>query len=145
MGAPWSMRFTGTIGYAASVAGWVPIVVEYRNLSGAAAVDLHWMGPGVTPGPVPDTRLSPRFDLVTSTSVRDTASTAPTTRIEYGDYPYLGLVTATTEDFMAGGLNLRHETSFEAPGTGYLRRTSRRLPSGAGSQVSRVRLSGRGS
>ncbi|MEI2639416.1 MAG: hypothetical protein V9F03_10520, partial [Microthrixaceae bacterium] len=34
-----------------------------------------------------------------------------------------------------GGLNLRTETSYETPGAGFLRRTSRRLPTGAGSQV----------
>ena len=122
------------VGFYAPAAKRYSITVEYKNTSGPAKIDLFWSGPGVS-GPVPQGNLSPRFDLVTSASVRDTQGSAPTTRIEYGDFPYLGLVTATTEDHMVGGLNLRTETSFEAPGAGYLRRTSKRLPSGADSQV----------
>ena len=82
------------VGFYAPAAKRYSVTVEYKNTSGPAKVDLFWSGPGVS-GPVPQGNLSPRFDLVTSTSVRENPSSVPTTRIEYGDHPYLGLPTAT--------------------------------------------------
>jgi hypothetical protein len=77
------------VGFYAPAAKRYSITVEYKNTSGPAKIDLFWSGPGVS-GPVPQGNLSPRFDLVTSTSVRESPSSVPTTRIEYGDHPIWG-------------------------------------------------------
>jgi RHS repeat-associated protein len=111
----------------------VPIEMHYRDRGGDGNVDLHWIKPGGTLERVPSARFTPDYGLVTSVSKRTTsASVASTTQTEY-QYPHLGLPTATVVD--SGGAALRTETSYESLGSGYIRRTSMRLPTGASSQV----------
>ena len=78
---------------------------------------------------VPGTNLDPAYGLVTTTTVEDATSGSPskTTRTDYAN-PENRLATAVVAD--PDGLALRTETGYEAPGSGYLRRTSRTLPAG---------------
>jgi RHS repeat-associated protein len=80
--------------------------------------------------------LAPRLGLPTTVTVEDSGGSAPsqTTRTVYSDAaagisPVLGLATATVED--PGGLALTTRTGYESVGTGYVRRLSRTMPSGA--------------
>ncbi len=86
---------------------------------------------GSTPLPViPNSVLDPNYGLVTSSTDPD----GKVSQTQYSDAtvgPELGLPTATVTD--PGGLALTTRTSYEAPGTGFLRRTATTLPSGASS------------
>lgn len=77
---------------------------------------------------VPDSVLSPNYGLVTSATDPD----GKVVRTRYGDGvvgPELSLPTAVVND--PNGLALTTRTSYEAPGSGFLRRTASTLPSGA--------------
>ncbi|MGI8686072.1 MAG: PA14 domain-containing protein [Acidimicrobiales bacterium] len=108
-------------------AGWHRFRVDYHDTGGLAQLELRWSGPGAS-GTVPGANLRPRYGLVTSTTDAD-GNRAET---EYAR-PEYGLATATVVD--PSGLNLRSTTTYEAPGTGYLRRTERTLPKGAATKV----------
>ncbi|MDJ0336717.1 PA14 domain-containing protein [Cryobacterium sp. PH31-O1] len=112
------------------------IRVEYFDLTGAARLELHWVLPGGTTQLIPGSALTPDYGLATATltddaapvgvaGVSDTQVPDLATAAEYAN-PWLGEATATIVD--PAGLNLRTETTFEALGSGYLRRTSKRLP-----------------
>ncbi|MBG6213245.1 MULTISPECIES: PA14 domain-containing protein, partial [unclassified Cryobacterium] len=112
------------------------IRVEYFDLTGAARLELHWVLPDGTTQLVPGSALTPDYGLATATltddaapvgvaGVSDTQVPDLATAAEYAN-PWLGEATATIVD--PAGLNLRTETTFEALGSGYLRRTSKRLP-----------------
>jgi RHS repeat-associated protein len=77
---------------------------------------------------VPNSVLDPNYGLLTSATDAD----GKVTQTQYGNAtigPELGLPTATITD--PGGLALTTRTSYEAPGTGFLRRTATTLPSNA--------------
>lgn len=126
--------------------GPVRIRVDYVNTGGPGSLSLQWSGPGVSAGPIPDTALSPDYGLVTSTTVADDVPTTipagtpavspsqvPAQRsvTAYGASPWLGQPTTVTED--PAGLALTTTTSYEAPGTGFGRRTGRWLPAASAS------------
>jgi YD repeat-containing protein len=96
-----------------------------------AGITLSWTPPGAASVQIPMSVLGPAYGLVTTT--QDAA--LKKTKTEYAN-PELGLVTASVIDPDAGGLALRSTTTFETPGTGYLRRTARTLPKGAATTVS---------
>jgi RHS repeat-associated protein len=80
--------------------------------------------------------LAPRLGLPTTVTVEDSGGSAPsqTTRTLYSDAaagisPVLGIATGTVQD--PAGLALTTKTGYESVGTGYLRRLSRSMPSGA--------------
>lgn len=120
------------------------IRIDYINAGGPGSLSVSWSGP-VPAGPVPDSALSPDYNLVTSTTTDDqapptvpagTPSVSPaqvpaqTTRTGYGSSPWLGQATTVTED--PTGLALTTTTAYETPGTGFGRRTGRWLPAAAG-------------
>ncbi len=119
------------------------IRVEYLQATGPSRVSLHWIQPSGTYGIIPGQYLTPDYGLTSSSSMEDAAPAAAgvlpnatgqvVSKTEY-QTPWLGLATAQVTD--PAGLNLREETTFEALGSGYLRRTGRMLPgavaSGAG-------------
>ncbi|MCT9819293.1 PA14 domain-containing protein [Microbacterium sp. W1N] len=115
------------------------IRVEYYDLTGAGTLQLKWATP-TNPAYtiVPGTALRPDYGNVTTTTTDDSAPAgasglsnelAPslTTATAY-EYPWLGLATSTTVDPGAGKLNLTTSTTFEAPGSKWLRRLTKTLP-----------------
>jgi RHS repeat-associated protein len=117
----------------------VPIVIDFQDDVGAALLTLQWKRPSqTTMQTVPGSALLPNYSLsTTERSMVAGTGAAPvwsTTQTNYS-HPFLGLVASTVQD--PGGLALTSTSSFEAPGAvgGYLRRTAKTLPSGAGSQV----------
>lgn len=72
--------------------------------------------------------LKPDYNLPTTTRVFDSQTQDLTTTSNYGPNPEYGLLNSTTAD--AGGLNLTTSLGYEAPGTGFLRQTSKTLPGG---------------
>ncbi|MGH2773498.1 MAG: PA14 domain-containing protein, partial [Actinomycetota bacterium] len=106
------------------------IRVDYRETTGTAGLQVLWVLPGTYNAiPIPGSALVPSYGLVTSSTDPD----GKTTSTEYSDVtagigPELGLATATVAD--PSGLALRTSTGFEAPGTGFLRRTNKTLPAG---------------
>jgi RHS repeat-associated protein len=114
-------------------AGRHRIRVDYRHDSGDAQFGLRWAPPaaaaasGATEGAVPSSRLSPRYNLTTTSTDAD----GRVSKTEY-ERPELGLATASIAD--PGGLSLRSTTTYEpASTTTFHRRTSRTLPKGASS------------
>lgn len=70
--------------------------------------------------------LKPGYGLTTSTTVYDAALGNRTSTIDYGDNPEYGLVQSATID--PDGLNLTSSATYETPGNGFLRQTSKQLP-----------------
>ncbi|MGK2958238.1 MAG: PA14 domain-containing protein, partial [Acidimicrobiales bacterium] len=99
------------------------IRIDFVDVGGNAHMYMMWKAPGQPAEVVPNSLLSPRLGLVTS-------STSPEGRVSKTNYqyPYLGLATQQIADH--GGLGLTTSTGYEAPGVGFLRRTSRTLPAG---------------
>lgn len=108
-------------------AGWHRFALDYHDTGGGASLQLLWSGPGGS-GTVPGANLRPRYGLVTSVTDADGNRSAT----EYAR-PEYGLATATVIDPV--GLALRSTTTYEAPGTGYHRRTERTLPKGTATKV----------
>nr|BFE54071.1 PA14 domain-containing protein [Saccharothrix mutabilis subsp. capreolus] len=105
------------------------IRVEYYENAVTAQLELHWTTPGGVQQVVPATSLRPRYALTTtayqgeSNGVADKSTTSRYD--ENGFDPAFGLNTSTT----AAGVTTR--TNYEAVGSGYLRKTSRTMPTGA--------------
>ncbi|MDP9388939.1 MAG: PA14 domain-containing protein, partial [Actinomycetota bacterium] len=99
------------------------IRIDYYERGGLAVAGLYWTPPDGTEAVVPGQYLGPRYGLATSSTDADGHKTAT----EYAR-PELGLPTATVAD--SAKLKLRTTTSYENPGSGYLRRLSRTLPAG---------------
>ncbi len=122
------------------VGKWFSIVIDSRDTAGTGGINLQWTPPGGTLAQVPAANLRPDFGLVTKTTTRVDGSTNQVISTSYDDpatttenESYLGIARVTTQD-PTGAARQTIET-FEAPGSGFLRRTSRQLPSGAGSKV----------
>jgi RHS repeat-associated protein len=121
---------TITSPYTNTTAGAVHRVrVDYYNNAGPGTLHLHWARPGSTEEPIPGQYLHPRYGLTTSTVVSESDGVpdqATATRYDQlGLDPVFGLATSTT----TGGLS--RNTSYEPPGSGYLRRTANDLPTSA--------------
>lgn len=102
--------------------------VEYSNVGGGdTAFRLELSGNGVTtPNGVWGDLLKPGYGLATSQNVYDAQLGDRKSVTNYGSRPEYGQAQNTTVD--PEGLNLSVSSSFEAPGEGYLRPTSKTLP-----------------
>ncbi len=105
------------------------IRIDYNNTGGPGDLHLLWTRPGGSEQVVPGTYLRPRHGQVTS-KVNDQSDGVPhsSTSTSYTDNGLdagYGLSTSVT----TGGRTTR--TSYEAPGSGYLRKTGKTMPSGA--------------
>lgn len=128
---------------AAQTGQWFPIRIDLADTAGTGGVTLRWTGPApYGANPVVDPQfLRPEFGLGTRSEQRVDATTTRVQAVSYDDpatgsinESYLGIPRVRTED--PGGLNLQTIETYETPGVGkFLRRLSRRLPSGAGSLV----------
>jgi RHS repeat-associated protein len=113
------------------------IRLQFREATGPAKLELQWKVPGssnwVT---VPGTALTPDYGLANGSTTYDSAPTGVAgvsnaqvpnivTALEY-THPWLGAATASIVD--PSGLNLRTDTTYETPGTNWLRRLTKRLP-----------------
>ncbi|MGH2771712.1 MAG: PA14 domain-containing protein, partial [Actinomycetota bacterium] len=114
---------------ASLTAGAHRIRIDYQDPGASAKLALSWKPPGGTSAPIPASLIKPRYGLATTEVDPD----GKTTKTEYA-LPENGLPTATIID--PSGLNLRSETVYESPGSGFLRRTSRTLPKGEATRVS---------
>lgn len=113
------------------------IRVAYREGTGNAQLELRWTPPGGSLVPVPGSALKPDYGLANRTTVVDSAMGAAglsdaqvpdiVTQLGY-THPWLGAVTSSTID--PDGLALTTSTAYEAPGSAWLRRTTRTMPSG---------------
>ncbi len=113
----------GALPFSAEANRSYRIRVETTNPAGAARVDLRWVSPSGAEASVPGTNLTP-YGLPTSSTDPDGLVVAT----EYAA-PHLGQATASVVD--PAGANLRTTTAYEPEGSGFRRRTSRALPSGA--------------
>jgi large repetitive protein len=96
----------------------------------------QWQTPGSTVWvTIPGSALGPDYGLANGTTTYDSAPAMAgesstqvpnlVTALEY-THPWLGAVTASVVD--SGGLALRTESTYESPGTQWLRRLTKRLP-----------------
>jgi RHS repeat-associated protein len=119
------------------------IRVDYAEFTGDASVQLQWAINGGTFVDVPDSALTPGYNLATSSAVDDSVPAASglasdlvtslSTSTGYGSSPWLGMATTSTVD--PGGLGLTTTIGYEAPSTAansWLRRLTRTMPSGGG-------------
>jgi RHS repeat-associated protein len=107
------------------------IRVEYYDKNNNGLVELNWTPPGGQEQNLPGTDLRPRYGLTTST-VTSESNGVPnkTTATSYnGLDPVYGLGTSSTVD--PAGLTLSSKTGYETPGAGYLRQTTKTMPTGA--------------
>lgn len=98
-----------------------------------AAIELFVKGPGITDENANGNShfanlITPNYSLVTSSKSYDSQLGNKTTTTNYGSNPEYGLAQSTTLD--PGGANLVSTSTYEAPGNGFLRQTSSKLPSG---------------
>ncbi|HVV12772.1 MAG TPA: PA14 domain-containing protein [Amycolatopsis sp.] len=109
------------------------IRLEYFQGAGDSQLELDWVPPGGAQQVVPGVDLRPRYNLPTSTvDSEDSGVPDKVTATSYspsGIDPAYGVESGTTQD--PGGLNLTESTTYETPGTGYLRKTSKVKPTGA--------------
>jgi RHS repeat-associated protein len=108
---------------------------DFANRNTQFASELWLTGPGI-----PDASgqglgtshwgsyLSPDYSLATSTKAYDSTIGNSVTTTNYGTTPELGLAQSVSSD--PTGLNLTSQSTYETPGTGYLRQTSTTLPGG---------------
>uniref|UniRef100_UPI00286C075F PA14 domain-containing protein n=1 Tax=Salinibacterium sp. TaxID=1915057 RepID=UPI00286C075F len=112
------------------------IRLQYREGTGNALLQLHWVRPDGVSELVPGSALKPDYGLANGTTMFDSAPTGVAgvssaqvpnivTALEY-THPWLGAVTGSIVD--QGGLGLKTATTYETPGTLWLRRTTKRLP-----------------
>lgn len=72
--------------------------------------------------------MKPAYNLVTSSTAYDSTLGNVTSTTQYSN-PAYGQIGSTTLD--PSGLNYQAQATYEAPGTGFLRQTSKTLPGGA--------------
>ncbi|WP_176926858.1 PA14 domain-containing protein [Actinokineospora alba] len=106
------------------------IRVDYHNAgAGMGEMHLNWVPVGGVYQRIPGQYLKPRHGLTTSTVTSESNGLADkVSSSKYGENgldPTYGLATSTT----SAGLTAR--SGYEAPGTGYLRKTSKTMPTGA--------------
>jgi RHS repeat-associated protein len=109
------------------------IRIDYYDNGGYAKLDLNWTTPNGTQELVPGTQLRPRYGLTTS-SVDSESDGVPdkTSATQYGQNgldPVFGAATSVSTG--TGASRLTTASAYEAPGTGYLRATTRSAPTGA--------------
>lgn len=111
------------------------IRVDHFNGGGPGQLHLNWTTPAGTYEHVPGQYLHPRYGLTTSTRTAEAPSDGVPDRVtttrydENGLDPVYGLATSTTTG--DGTVRLTSRSGYETPGTGYLRNTTKTLPTGA--------------
>ena len=109
------------------------IRIDYYDNGGYAKLDLNWTTPTGTQELVPGSQLRPRYGLSTSATTSESDGVPDkTTNTQYGqggvDATY-GLATGATTGSGAAATTVN--AGYEPPGTGYLRKTSKTMPTGA--------------
>jgi RHS repeat-associated protein len=105
---------------------------DYLHVGNPGAAELWVAGPGITDtnnglGTSKPNFLTPNYALTTSQTAYDSQLGNVTTTTSYSK-PEYGLVDKTTLD--PTGLNYQSTATYEAPGAGYMRQTSKTLPGG---------------
>jgi RHS repeat-associated protein len=116
---------------------WHRVRVDYYNRNGTTgALNFTWSPPVTQPSVVvPGQYLHPRYGLATSATESESESNAvpdKTGAVKYGENgldPTYGLATSAAAN--PAGLNLTGRAGYETPGSGYLRRTSKTMPTGS--------------
>ncbi len=131
-------RASATVSYTATAGSVVPIMVEFykkgtsgTGTGGRLVAHLYQTVPGGVETPLFANNLLTDYGLVTSTTAYDSQLGNLTTTTQYSN-PAYGTVSGTTLD--PSGLNLQSSATYEAPGTAYLRQTSKTLPGGTTTQ-----------
>jgi RHS repeat-associated protein len=121
----WSAPMDGfRVGTVSAAAGQkARIRVDTFEGTAPSRIDLRWIPPGGTEATVPGTNLSPRYGLATSTVDPDQRKTTT----QYAN-PENSSATSKTVD--PAGLALTTQMAYEAPGSAYIRRLSKTMPSG---------------
>ena len=106
---------------------------DYLHTGNPGALDLWWAGPGITDtnnglGTDKPNFVTPDYSLTTSATAYDSQLGNVTSTTQYSN-PAYGQVASTTLD--PSGINYQSQATYEAPGTGFLRQTSKTLPGGA--------------
>lgn len=112
------------------------LMIEYGHTGTPGVFDIWLAGSGiadVSGGQGLGTRdwtpyISPDYNLSTSTTAYDSQRGNVTSTTQYSD-PAYGTISSTTLD--PNGINYQSQATYEAPGTGFLRQTSKTLPGGA--------------
>ncbi|MDX8033271.1 PA14 domain-containing protein [Lentzea sp. BCCO 10_0856] len=121
--------------YNNTVAGSIHrIRIDYYNGQGPGQLHLNWRrAPDGVYEPIPGDFLRPRYGLKTSTTAKESSGVSDkvgaTKFGENGLDPAYGLSTSGQAD--PAGLRLTGAVSYEAPGSGYLRKTAKTMASGA--------------
>jgi RHS repeat-associated protein len=109
------------------------IRVEYYDLDASAQLELHWTNPTGVQEAVPGAQLKPRYGLKTSTTASESDGVSDKIgATKFGDSgidPVYGL--ATSGQASPAGLKINGSVTYEAPGTGYLRKTAKTMATGA--------------
>ncbi|WP_211293754.1 PA14 domain-containing protein [Lentzea kentuckyensis] len=108
------------------------IRIDYLNDVGYSRIELHWTTPFGTQEIVPGHLLRPRYGLATTTTGAESAGVPDkvgAVRYDGGLDPVYGLATSNVAD--PNGQALAQSTGYEAPGSGYLRVTTKSQPTGA--------------
>jgi RHS repeat-associated protein len=121
-------KVTGS--YTNTTAGTIHrIRVDYFNNAASGVLHLNWARPGQAEESIPAQYVHPRYGLTTSSTTAESDGvpdhTTSTLYNQMGLDPVYGLATSST----TGGLS--HNSTYEPPGTGYLRRTTNELPTSA--------------
>lgn len=129
---PQTTTVTGT--YTNATAGTDHrIRVDFYDHNPNAVLNLNWTRPGGVAENIPGQYLHPRYGLTTSTTTSE--SNGVPDKVSATSYtngsldPVYGLATTSAVD--PAGLNLATSTGHETPGSGYLRQTSKTMPTGA--------------
>ncbi len=116
-----------------NVGSWHRLRIDYYNHNGNGLLTFTWSPPGGSWAVVPGADLRPRYGLTTSTVTSESNGvpnkTTATSHNGNSLDPVYGLNTSSTMD--PAGLKLSSSSSYETPGTGYLRQTTKAMPSGA--------------
>lgn len=106
---------------------------DYLHVGNPGGLELWWAGPGIADvgggglGTSRPSFVTPDYSLKTSETAYDSQLGNVTTTTTY-NRPEYGLVDKTTLD--PTGLNYQSQATYEAPGSGFLRQTSKTLPGG---------------
>jgi hypothetical protein len=119
--------------YTNTVAGsWHRLRIDYYDHNGNGLLNFTWSPPGGSWAVVPGADLRPRYGLKTSTITSESngvPNKATATSYSGGLDPVYGLTTGDTAD--PAGLNLTTGSAYETPGSGYLRQTTKTMPTGS--------------
>ena len=135
----WNVGAYRNVDGSATLAANTPLrfKVDYFDADKANSqiwVLMHYNGPVVAGDDNFGTMLKPDYSLQTSQTTYNTPTSggqtaSVTSATNYGSTPEYGLAQSASTD--STGLNLTATSTYEAPGTGYLRQTSSSLPGGA--------------